>query len=211
LTHPKWRFSDKKWKEAHGRSLARIKNPRIDTKHLRKTTDPTPAKAPKRIAARFYQLKSGRVRPYGYSPEVDQLREDDQCWWCCRLGQAWEHLFKHCTRWRAQQKAMWAKVEKDTQRGKRKWKMAELFADERCNEAILEFLQTTGVGRNVPVEMAETESTESGAEQECPRGECISHMVHFPTSNFPNPYFCLAGSGAASDWLVARFPPWRTG
>ena len=34
-------------------------------------------------------------------------------------------------------------------RGKRKWKMAELFADERCSEAILEFLRTTEVGRKV--------------------------------------------------------------
>ena len=43
-------------------------------------------------------------------------------------------------------------------RGKRKWKMAELFADERCSEAILEFLRTTDVGRKIPVEKAETES-----------------------------------------------------
>jgi len=43
----------------------------------------------------------------------------------------------------SQQEAMWAKVEKDTKRGKRKWKMVELFADERCSEAILEFLRTT--------------------------------------------------------------------
>ena len=62
---------------------------------------------------------------------------------------------------------MWAKVEKDTKRGKRKWKTAELFADERCSEAILMFLRTTDVGRKVPVAKAETESSESGAEQEC--------------------------------------------
>ena len=42
---------------------------------------------------------------------------------------------------------MWAKVEKDIKRRKRKWKMAELFADERCSEAILESLRTTDVGR----------------------------------------------------------------
>ena len=65
---------------------------------------------------------------------------------------------------------MWAKVEEDTKRGKRKWKMAELFADERCSGAILEFLWIMDVGRKVPVEKAETESTESGAEQEFPRG-----------------------------------------
>ena len=61
-----------------------------------------------------------------------------------------------------QHKAMWAKVEKDTKRGKRKWKMA-----------ILEFLWTTDVGRKVPMEKPEAESTEPGAEQECPRGECV--------------------------------------
>jgi len=68
---------------------------------------------------------------------------------------------------------MWAKVEKDTKRGKRKWEMAKLFADGRCSEAILEFLRTTDVGRKVPVEKAETESSESGVEQECPRVECV--------------------------------------
>jgi len=172
LAHLKRRISEKKWKEAREWSLARIKNPRFDTKRLRQTTDPTPAKAPKRIAARFYQLKTGHALTATHLKWI-KLREDDQCWWCCRSRQTREHLFKHCTRWRAQQKAMWAKVEKDTKRGKRRWKMAELFADERCSEAILEFLRTTDVGRKVPVEKAETESTESGAEQECPRGECV--------------------------------------
>ena len=43
-------------------------------------------------------------------------------------------------------------MEKDTKRGKRRWEMAELLADERCNEAILEFLRTMDVGRKVPVE-----------------------------------------------------------
>ena len=50
---------------------------------------------------------------------------------------------------------------------------AELFADVRCSEAILEFLRTTDVGRKGPVEKAETERIESRAEQECPRGEYI--------------------------------------
>jgi len=38
-------------------------------------------------------------------------------------------------------------VEKDTKHGKREWKMAELSADERYSEAILEFLRTTDYGR----------------------------------------------------------------
>ena len=43
----------------------------------------------------------------------------------------------------------------------------------RGRETILQFLRTTDVGRKVPVEKAETESSESGEEQECPRGECV--------------------------------------
>ena len=48
LAHLKRRISDKKWKEAQEWSLVRTKNPRFDTKRPRQTTDPTPAKAPKR-------------------------------------------------------------------------------------------------------------------------------------------------------------------
>jgi len=62
--------------------------------------------------------------------------------------------------------------QKATKRGKRKWKMAELRT--RCSEAILEVLRTTEVGRKVPTEKAtEAEGSESGTEQECPRGECV--------------------------------------
>jgi len=47
-----------------------------------------------------------------------------------------------------------------------KWKMAELFADERCSGPILEFLRTTDVGRMVPPPKADTESEASAAEPE---------------------------------------------
>jgi len=70
--------------------------------------DPTPAKAPKRIATRFYQLKTGHALTATHLKWI-KLREGDQCWWCCRSRQTREHLFKHCNRWRASQhKAMWA-------------------------------------------------------------------------------------------------------
>ena len=95
--------------------------------------------------------------------------------------------------------------------------MAELFADERCSEAILEFLRTTDVGREVPVEKAETESSESGAEQECPRssasagcaGDRAGFTRYFPVFIFPTLYF-LFGRQWHRIGLVARFPPWPT-
>ena len=80
-----------------------------------------------------------------------------------------EHLFKHCSTWRSQQNAMWALVAKETKRRKRRWKMAELFADERCSGSILEFLRTADVGRMVLPPRADTESEASVEEPECPR------------------------------------------
>jgi len=53
--------------------------------------------------------------------------------------------------------------------------MVELFADERCSGAILEFIPTTDVGRKIPVARAVTVSVASMAEQECPRGDCGCH------------------------------------
>ena len=61
LAHLARRISEEKWKEAHAWSLARTKTRKFDTRRLKKATDPTPTKAPKRIAARFYQLKSGHA------------------------------------------------------------------------------------------------------------------------------------------------------
>jgi len=125
-----------------------------------------------------------------------KLRTDNHCWWCYWAKQTREHLFKHCAPWRAQKKAMWARVQKAAKRGKRKWRMA---ADERCSEAILEFLRTTDVGRKVRWNATEAESSESGTE--CPRGECVCGLCG-RRAGFTRFAFLsnFAGSGAASDW-----------
>ena len=39
---------------------------------------------------------------------------------------------------------------KETGRGKRRWRAHELFADQRCSQALLDSLTTTDVGRIVP-------------------------------------------------------------
>jgi len=43
-------------------------------------------------------------------------------------------------------------VRKETGRGKDRWKIRDRLADERCGQAVLDFLSTTGVGRRVPAE-----------------------------------------------------------
>jgi len=54
--------------------------------------------------------------------------------------------FKNCDRWRMQQKIMWAEIRKKTGRGKNRFTIREMFADERCTGAVLDFLRTTRVG-----------------------------------------------------------------
>ena len=43
--------------------------------------DPIPARAEKRTASRFYQLKSGHGLTGVYLKSTDN-RPDDHCWWC---------------------------------------------------------------------------------------------------------------------------------
>jgi len=102
----------------------------------------------------FYQLKSGHALTGVYLKSVDN-RPDDHCWWCdpdnnCGTQQTRDHLFKHCPRGEDQQAQLWARVKKETKKGKRKWRVGDLLADERCSPAVLDFLRTTYVGRAAP-------------------------------------------------------------
>jgi hypothetical protein len=73
-------------------------------------------------------------------------RTTAKCGWCpCKL-QTREHLFKNCPRWKPQQKTLRAEVRKETGRGKNRFTIQDLFADERCTRAILNFLRTTDGG-----------------------------------------------------------------
>ena len=58
-------------------------------------------------------------------------------------------MFKHCRKWKRQQKVLWAEVRKETGKGKDSHAIRDLFADERCTSAILDFLRTTEVGSRV--------------------------------------------------------------
>ena len=45
---------------------------------------------------------------------------------------------------------MWARVKTETRKRKRKWRIGDLLADERCSPAVLDFLRTTYIGRAAP-------------------------------------------------------------
>ena len=68
--------------------------------------DPTPGRAEKRTALRFYQLKSGHALTGVFLKSTDN-RTDDHWWWrdaenINGTRQTRDHLFKHCYKWKDQ-------------------------------------------------------------------------------------------------------------
>jgi len=66
------------------------------------------------------------------------------------LRLAREHLRDNCPEKKMQRKILWADVRQGPGRCKDRFKIRDLFADERCSRAILDFLATTGMGRRAP-------------------------------------------------------------
>ena len=81
-------------------------------------------------------------------------RDDDKCWWCGgTVSQTREHLFCHCSRWRDHQKELWKAVRKATgwKAGRcRHVQISELFSIEECDQAVMDFLAATEVGKFPP-------------------------------------------------------------
>jgi ribonuclease HI len=100
--------------------------------------------------------------------------------------------------WRGQQRKLWVEVRKETGRGKSRWKVRDLLADERCSRAVLDFLATTDVGRRVPApaeEDAQSEVSEWELRERRERGEErraeaeelgseVEQPLFFPTPSF---------------------------
>ena len=112
---------------------------------------PTVAKARKRLlAARFYQLKTGHCLTGQYLAWTTR-RPEASCWWCQYHTQTRDHLFKHCPEWKNQQKTLWNAGSAETcklpgpTRERHKTSIAELLADRRCSQAVLDFLENTDV------------------------------------------------------------------
>jgi len=69
------------------------------------------------------------------------------------MSQTREHLFCHCSRWRDQQKVLWKAVGKVTgwKAGRcRHVQISELFSMEECDQAVVDFLAATEVGKFSP-------------------------------------------------------------
>jgi hypothetical protein len=81
-------------------------------------------------------------------------RDDDKCWWCeGNVSQTREHLFRHCSRWKDQQKTLCKTVGQATGwiAGRcRQVQISELFTLEEYDQAVMDFLAATEVGKFPP-------------------------------------------------------------
>jgi len=68
----------------------------------------------KRLASRYYQLKTGHARAGQYIHWA-KVRPTAQCWWCQCPSQTRDHLLKVCPEWKMQQKVLWVEMLKETQ------------------------------------------------------------------------------------------------
>ena len=110
--------------------------------------NPTLGSAPKKDAARFYQLKVGHGAVGTFLARIKVI-ETPECWWCGEAEQSVEHLYAKCRRWRKERRKMVRELYTEGVRwqaqAERKW-LAELLAHERATKPLLRFLQTTEVG-----------------------------------------------------------------
>ena len=119
---------------------------------------PVPMISVKSLATRFYRLESWHA-PTGTYLKRFRHYGDDKCWWC-RGGtlQTRELLFHHCSQWKDQQKVLWKAVWKATgwKAGRcRHVQTSELFSMKKCDQAVMDFLAATDIGKFPPKQAKE--------------------------------------------------------
>jgi hypothetical protein len=163
LAHLKREISEKKWNE-----VRRWAGSRASAKKYKMPREQRPNKTvaggTKRLASRFYQLKTVHCVTEQYL-NWTKNRTTAQCWWRRHTTQTTEHIFKNCPEWKPQQKTLWAEVWKETGRGKSRFKIRDLLADDRCSQPVLDFLATTDVGKGVPPRLRTTRGTQRARHQ----------------------------------------------
>jgi len=114
LANLKREISEKKWAEARQWAGGRTSRKKYRMPDSQKP-DGAVANSTKRLASRFYQLKTGHCLTGQYL-NWTKTRTTLQCWWCRYRTRTRDHLFKECPEWKPQQKILWAEVKKETRR-----------------------------------------------------------------------------------------------
>jgi len=137
---------------------------------VKKGGDKAVMEAKKMIAARLYQLKSECALMGKYLMWIGK-RSDMKCRWCGHEYQMRDNLFKWCKRWKQQQKRLWIDWQEGEEghkgikmvfkKPKISLRISLVFAEEKCSQALLDFVSCTGVGRmSIVVEEAENSDHE---------------------------------------------------
>jgi len=122
-------------------------------------------KARKIIAQRHFRFAANKSFTAEYL-KATARRESDRCWWCREAPiQNRDHLFKTCRRWRRQHEALW-KALKPLGLTKAH-ALATVFAEPKATPSILEFLESTDVGK-YPDEDTERERRDREYEERGP-------------------------------------------
>jgi len=184
----------------------------------------------KRLASRFYRIKTGHCL-FGQYLNWTKNRPIPQC------NQTQEHLLKVCPEWKAQQKILWAEVRKETGR--------EGPAEDpgppsgREVRAVLAFFSATDMGRRVSAEegvseVSEAELREWGEEQRAEAegpGAGVSYRCSFARRTLWHPqemgrgrvalsfvsFFCLSRPLGCFSFVISlvrtlcRKPTWAEG
>jgi hypothetical protein len=121
------------------------------------TKRPIPMTSVKSLATRFYRLKSRHAPTGGYLKWFGH-RDDDKCWWCGGTeAQMRKHLFRHCSRWKDQQKTLGKTVGQKTgsKAGRcRHVQISELCTTEEGDQAVMVFWWPLRSGNIRPTEGA---------------------------------------------------------
>ena len=110
--------------------------------------DPVVAKAPKRVANRYYQLKTGHAMIGAHLQRIG-AQEGSSCQWCQAPKETVQHLLFECRHWNAQRRTLYralarARVQAPT--ATEDCPEGRLFGDPKATGALLEFLATTAIG-----------------------------------------------------------------
>ena len=143
-------ITERKWADAEA-WLAKRRTP--GDSHVapkKKDPDPTLFSAPKRIAQRLFQLRTGHAL-IGVHYKRMGIVESDRCRWCKRARESRDHLLRHCPRWKKQQARLWREIdeaarEAEDRRVWRRQKIAAVLAEPMFVKPLLYFLSTTGIG-----------------------------------------------------------------
>ena len=110
--------------------------------------DPAATAAPKAIASRYYQLKTGHAATGTYLQRI-KAQEDSACRWCQAPNETVSHGMFECRQWQTQRR----KLKGNLIRARVQYPSADedhpegrLFGDWKATKAILAFIASTEVG-----------------------------------------------------------------